>query len=155
MVFENKNKGIFESLDSGRSAQDLQYLAKLKPIVKTVIFCGRQGTPVRGNSDSGTLAFPDGDPAVNDWNFRVLLCFRIDARDVALKEHLESCMRNASYISPKTQNEIVATCGDMIFEDTTNRITQSFFFSVLPDETTDVAGMAQLFLCIRYVDNVE
>jgi hypothetical protein len=64
-------------------------------------------------------------------------------------------MRNATYISPKIQNEIVATCGDIIVEDVTNRITHSGFFSVLADETTDVAGMAQLSLCIRYVDNVE
>jgi hypothetical protein len=123
--------------------------------VKTVIFCGRQGIPVRAHSDTGTLALPGGDPAVNDGNFCALLHFRIDAGDVALKEHLESCMRNATYISPKIQNEIVATCGDIIVEDITNRITQISIFSVLADETTDTAGMAQLSLCIRYVDNVE
>jgi hypothetical protein len=89
---------------------------------------------------------PDGDPAENDGNFRALLHFRIDAGDVALKEHLESYMRNATYISPKIQNEIVTTCGDIIVEDITNCITQSGFFSVLADETTDVAGMAQLSL---------
>jgi hypothetical protein len=61
-------------------------------------------------------------------------------------------MRNATYISPKIQNEIVATCGDIIVKDITNRITQSGFFSVLEDETTDVAGMEQLPPCIRYVD---
>ena len=154
-VFENKKKDIFESLDSGRKAQALQNRAKLNPIVKTVIFCGRQGIPLRGHSDTGTLALPDGDPGVNNGNFRALLSFRIDAGDLALKEHLESCMRNATYISPKIQNEIVATCGDIIVEGITNRITQSGFFSVLADETTDVAGMAQLSLCIRYVDNVE
>jgi hypothetical protein len=64
-------------------------------------------------------------------------------------------MQNATFISPKIQNEIVATCGDIIVEYITNRITQSGVFSVLTDKTTDVAGMAQLSLCIRYVDNVE
>jgi hypothetical protein len=64
-------------------------------------------------------------------------------------------MRNATYISQKIQNEIVATCGDIIVEAITNRITQSGFFSVLVDKTTDVAGIAQLSLCIRYVDNVK
>jgi hypothetical protein len=64
-------------------------------------------------------------------------------------------MRNATYISPKIQNEIVATSGDIIVEVIANRITHSGFFSVLAHETTDVAGMAQLSLCIRYVDNVE
>jgi hypothetical protein len=102
-VFENKKKDIFESLDSGRKAQALQNRAKLNPIVKTVIFCGRQGIPLRGHSDTGTLALPDGDPAVNDGNFRALLRFRIDAGDVALKEHLQSFVRNAAYISPKIQ----------------------------------------------------
>jgi hypothetical protein len=55
----------------------------------------------------------------------------------------------------KFKKEIVATCGDIIVEDITNRINQSSFFSVVADETTDIAGMAQLSLCIRYVDNVE
>jgi hypothetical protein len=64
-------------------------------------------------------------------------------------------MRNATYISPKIQNEIVATCGYIIVEGITNRVAQSGFFSVLADETTEVAGMAQLSLCVRYVDNVE
>ena len=155
MVFENKTKDIFESLDSDRKSQALQNRTKVNQIVNTVILYGHQGIPLRGHSDMGTLALPDGDPAVNDGNFRALLLFRIDAGDVALKEHLESCMRNATYISPKIRNEIVAICGDIIVEDIKNRITQGGFFSVLGDETTDVAGMPQLSLCIRYVDNVE
>jgi len=154
-VFKNKKKDVFESLASGRKAQALQNYAKLNLIVKTVIFCGNQGIPLRGHADMGTLALPDNGPAVNDGKFRALLRFRIDVGDVALKEHLESSVRNATYISPKIQNEIVATCGDIIVEDITNHFTQSGFFSVLADEMTDVAGMAQLSLCIRYVDNVE
>jgi len=55
----------------------------------------------------------------------------------------------------KHSNEIVGTCGDIIVEDITNHIIQNGFFSVLADETTDFAGMAQLSVCIRYVDNVE
>jgi hypothetical protein len=70
-------------------------------------------------------------PTVNDGN--LLLRFRNNAGDTALKEHLESWMRNATYISPKIQNEIVATCGDIIVEDIANRITHSSFFSVLAE----------------------
>jgi hypothetical protein len=132
-VFENKKRDNLESLDSGRKAQALQNRAKLNPIVKTVIFCGRQGIPLRVHSDTGTLALPDGDPG----NFRALLFLRIDTGDVALKEHGEPCMRNATYISPKIKNEIVATCGDIIVEVMTNRITQSGFFSVLADKTIE------------------
>ena len=84
--FENKKKDIFETLDSGRKAQAVQNRAKLNPIVKTVIFCGRQVIPLRGHTETGILALPDGDPAVNGRSFCALLRFRIDAGDVALKE---------------------------------------------------------------------
>ena len=86
-VFENKKKDILKSLDSGRKAQALQNRAKLNPIVKTAVF-GRQGVTLRFHSDTGTLALPDGDPAVTDGNFRAILRFRIDAGDIALNEHL-------------------------------------------------------------------
>jgi hypothetical protein len=85
-VFENKKKDIFKSLDSCRKAEALQNRAKLNPIVKPVIFCGRQGFPLKGHSDMGTLVLPDSDPVVNDGNFRALLRFQIDAGDIALKE---------------------------------------------------------------------
>ena len=62
-VFESRKKDFLESLDSGRKAQALQKSAKLNPIVKNVIFCGREGILLRGHSDKGTLALPDGDPA--------------------------------------------------------------------------------------------
>jgi hypothetical protein len=76
LVFKNKKKDIFESLDTSRKAYALQNLAKLNLIVKTVIVCGRQGIPLRGHSDTGTLALPDGDPAVNnDGNFCAPLYF--------------------------------------------------------------------------------
>jgi len=145
-VFENKKKVICDSPDSVRKPQALQHRAKLNQTVKSVNFCGHQGIPLRGHSDTGTLALPDGDPAVKDGNFRALLRFRIDAGDVAMKEHLQSCMRNTTYLIPNILNENVATCGDIFVEDITTRITQSGFFSVLADETTDVAGMAQLSL---------
>ena len=72
------------------------------------------------------------------------LCYVSESGDLAMRKQLQSCMRNATYIIPNIQNEIVATCGDIFVEDITTRITQSGFFSVLADETTDVAGMAQL-----------
>jgi hypothetical protein len=50
---------------------------------------------------------------------------------------------------------MIATCGDVICQYITTRITHSGFFSVPADETADVAGMAQLSLCILYVDNFE
>jgi hypothetical protein len=46
----------------------------------------------------------DSEPSVSDGKIRALLSSRIDAGDNVMKEHLEPCMRNATYISPKIQN---------------------------------------------------
>ena len=44
-------------------------------------------------------------------NFVELLNFAVRRGDTVLKEHLETCAKNASYISKTTQNEIAAfTC---------------------------------------------
>lgn len=59
------------------------------PIVKTVIFCGRQSIALRGHRDSEMLLNANeniNEPEYNYGNFRQLLRFRIDAGD----EYLES-----------------------------------------------------------------
>jgi len=126
-VFKNQKKDIFGSLDSSKNGPGPLNRAKLNPIVKNFIFCGRQVIPLRGHSNTGTLALAYSDPEVNGGNFRAVLLFKIGAGDIALKEHLEAFMRNAIYISLIIQNEIFVNCGDLIFEYITNCITQSCF----------------------------
>jgi len=56
-----------------------------------------------------------------------VLRFKIDAGDLALKEHLEAFMRNAIYISLKIQNQIFVNCGEIIFQYIKYCITQGYF----------------------------
>lgn len=72
--------------------------------------------------------------------------------DNELKSHLESDNRY-KYIGSKIQNEIITTCGDIIQKKLVQKINFSKCFSILADETTDVANNEQLTLCVRYIDS--
>lgn len=66
-----------------------QNRAKLKPIIETVMFCGRQCLPLRGHRDSGPIDC-DNPPVENDGNFRSLLRFKVMSGDINLAEHLKT-----------------------------------------------------------------
>ncbi|XP_025416778.1 zinc finger MYM-type protein 1-like [Sipha flava] len=104
-----------------------------------------------GHRDSGPLNLTE--PNENDGNFRSLLRFRANSGDVALKTHLETCSKNASYTSPMIANEIISTCGDIILKKIVNKINEAKCFSILVDETSDISGIEQFSLCARYFYN--
>lgn len=122
---------------------------KLKSIVETVIFCGRQGITLRGHRDDG----PSLQTSANHGNFQALLQFRIDAGDQVLKEHLKTADRNATYTSKVIQNEMIAVCGDMIRNEILHKVQEAKYYSIIADEATDEANDEQLSISIRYVDN--
>jgi hypothetical protein len=114
------------------------------------IFCGRQGLALRGHRDSGPLTLEE--PLNNDGNFRALLRFKVHSGDQELANHLKMAAENATYLSPSTQNEIVAACNGLILAKLVERVNSAKGFTVLADETTDISGTEQFSLCARYVD---
>lgn len=67
-----------------------------------------------------------------------------------MKSYLETDSKN-KYISNRTQNEIIDTCGNVILNKIVKKVNESGFFSVLVDETTDVSVKEQLTICVRYL----
>lgn len=130
---------------------------RLRPIVSSIIFCGRQNISLRAHRDDGMFLHPDTDadkgPVANDGNFRALLRFRVDSGDLNLRHHLETASSNATYISKTTQNHLIAACKDEIQETILARVRNARFFSILFDETTDVSATEQLSLSFRYLHN--
>ena len=74
---------------------------------------------------------------------------RADCGDTYLKNHLESCPSNASYLSPDVQKQIIEICGEIIKE---SLVAKASCFSILPDETTDIAVIEQPTVCARYLN---
>ena len=66
----------------------------LTSIINCIELCGQNGMALRGYRDDATILDKS-----HQGNFKSLLDFCVDTGDIYLKEHLETCARNASYIS--------------------------------------------------------
>lgn len=66
---------------------------------------------------------------------------------------LEDGGKRNKYTSPIVQNQIIEACNKIILKKIVDRVNSSKCFSILADETTDVATNEQLSLSARYVDD--
>jgi len=142
----NVGAAVCNQLDIQRREEIQKNRTYLRPIVKSVIFCGKQNLPLRGHRDDGQVLETDDDGV-----FRALLRFRIDSGDAVLAEGLEQASRNATYTSKTTQNEIIACAGELIQADISRRVREAKWYSVMADETSDTARLEQATVIIRYV----
>ena len=65
-------------INTERLKQIKENRLRLRPIVESIIFLGRQNVPFRGHRDDGLL---QSTSPVNEGNFRELLRFRIKSGD--------------------------------------------------------------------------
>lgn len=57
------------------------------------------------------------------------------------------------YISATSQNAIIDVCNSVLFYEIIGKVSEAKFFTVLTDETSDISGTKQVFICVRYIDN--
>ena len=75
-----------------------------------------------------------------------------DAGDKVLEQHFKTAKRNSTYVSARTQNELITIIGEHILATITSEVKAGgTYFSVQADELQDVANKEQLTTCIRYV----
>jgi len=74
-------KYLINILNSARHQQVLENRARLKPIIETIAFLGRQNIAIRGHRDDGSLFDDSYTLSENKGNFRELLNFKISAGD--------------------------------------------------------------------------
>ncbi|XP_023226748.1 uncharacterized protein LOC111627412 [Centruroides sculpturatus] len=85
--------------------------------------------------------------------FEDLIKLKIDAGDHILKQHIEKGAKNATYMSPQIQNEIISLCGDIIRDDITTDVKKACTYNILTDESSDISGKEQLSIHrVRFFD---
>ena len=153
LIQSGKQSDIRNQIVEARRKMVEENRQRLHLIIKTIIFCGQQELPLRGHRDDQDLTA--ATPIENDGVFRASLRLRMDAGDSVLLRHLATAPRNAQYISPRIQNEIIDECGKIISLRIVKEVndTDSQFFTVLADETTDVSKKEQFSVSVRYVKN--
>lgn len=118
----------------------------LRQIVRAILFLARQGLALRGDKEYNT------DSKTNQGNFLALLKL-FSENDPLLHSHLHSPRaKNATYLSPKIQNEVINIIGnDIIRADLVDEIKKAVFYSVMADEVSS-HNIEHLALCVRFVD---
>ena len=103
---KNPNRNIDVKLDRAVAKEMEKNRTFLAPIVSIIVFTARLGLPFRGHRDEGVPLVPTNSEQIDvrSGNFKALLQFRAASGDQVLAQHLETCRRNASYISYQSQN---------------------------------------------------
>ncbi|XP_008187861.1 52 kDa repressor of the inhibitor of the protein kinase-like [Acyrthosiphon pisum] len=147
-VQKNINEDISVKLDSSRKNQIMKNRELLTPIIEAIILCGRQNIAIRGHRDSGKLMIDqtDNEYENNEGNFREILRYRARG-DEQLKLFLES-NGHLKYTSATIQNEIIESCNQILLKRIVSRVNSAQCFSILADETADIANIEQVALCL-------
>jgi hypothetical protein len=146
-VLNKTQPTIPEKLDPQSQKQIAENRTFLASIIKCILFCGRQGIPLRGHRDDGKEEITEK----NQGNFKALLNFRINSGDDVLGSHMEKCNKNASYISKTSQNELLDCVKEFIQREIIQDVKQFSFYGIEADEVTDIANWEQLGLVLRYL----
>ena len=137
------------NIDVCISTDLFQHIQENRHIVKCcaecILYCGRQCIALRGDNEK--INQP-GNPG----NFLAMLKL-VSNHDPVLKSHLKTPrLRNTTYISPHTQNEIIDIIGKrMIQKSIVDEVIQARFYSIMVDEVTSHNQELMPF-CVRFVD---
>jgi hypothetical protein len=117
----------------------------LRQIVRAILYLTKQGLPLRGHRE-------DISSNSNPGNFLALLKDRAD-NDEVLKKHLEQPLaRNSTYLSSRSQNDIIGVIGfDIIRANILKEVKEAKFYAVLADEISS-HNVEHLAVCLRFVD---
>ena len=100
----------------------------LSQIVRAIIFLARQGLALRGHRENITASSNPG-------NFLALLKSYAEVDDVLYAHLYKPRARNATYLSPTSQNQIVSVIGhDIVRANLIAEVKRAIFFAVLADE---------------------
>ena len=119
----------------------------LKQIVRAILFLGKQGLALHGDTENI-------DSSKNPGNFLALLKHYAE-QDEILNAHLQHPKaKNATYISPRSQNDIINVIGYNIIRDSIiDEVKRAgfYFYSVLADEVSS-HNKEHLPICLCFVD---
>ena len=139
----SNTQNIASKLSSAHEKEVQLNRKNLATIISATFFLAKQGLPFRGHDEN--------DKTKNNGNFLELL--NLLAEDnIELKKHMETS--NYKYICHHSQNQIISLISQQIKSHIVNSI--DYFYSIIVDETMDIAKLEQVSFCVRYCnDNLD
>lgn len=145
VTFKEK-RSINECLSKAYEETVQRNTRALLSILDVILALGKRGIALRGSWDEKQKK--------EDGNFHFFIDWRSKVDD-DLKSHLETAKRNARYLSPQIQNEMISAIEDVVRSNIVSKVNKSKFFSVMADETTDAATKEQVAICLRYLEQTD
>lgn len=112
-----------------------------------ILLIARLGLAFRGHEESAHSS--------NRGLYIEIVYFLASTGDQVLKTHLETAAKNALYLSPQIQNEMIDICGRNIREQILEMTRGAGFFTIMMDETRDTAHIEQVIIVARTVRRAE
>jgi len=119
-TYQNPQLEVANQVSSQRLKTIQENRERLRPIVKSIIFCGRNNIPLRGSHDDGPVELSNESQFKG--TFREILKFREDSGDTLLAEQLKNSSARATYVSKTTQTELINCCSLEISEEILKRV---------------------------------
>lgn len=142
------------SIDRAISRENEEQYRKNRDVLESrirgILFCGRNGLPLRGHKDQGPEILPDGCEQ-RDGVLRSVWRLMAKSGDHTLHEHMLYGHKNAQYRHHDIQNDIIDIIGKFIGTKILQRVKRAEMFSVIADETTDNSISEQMSITVRYV----
>ena len=144
--FQNPTATIPYNFETTRKIQISKNRQILKWVIKTIILCGKQCIALRGHRED------IHNSSNNCGNFLAILKL-LSETNSDLKHHLDApSARNATYISPYIQNELIEIISyDILQKGLVEEVKEAKFFSLMADEV-ESHHTEQLPICLRFVD---
>ena len=118
--------------------------------MKCILFLAGQNLALHDHSDDELLC----NTNLHQENFKNLIAFRAETGNIILAKHLETCAWNASYLSPRIQNEPIVLSANVVRNKLLRElIHKQLFYFIMADETTDICSDQQLSISIRFVSS--
>lgn len=138
-------------LNSEHQRQADENLHRLRSVVATVVFCGKQGIALRGHRNESAAS--RASQTANPGNFAALMNFRAAAGDkyACGTFHQARGGKHVTYCGSRIQNDIIECCRDEVRFSLVQEVNSSPFFSVLADEAADCSNKEQMPLVVRFV----
>ncbi len=127
--------------------------AILYAVLHEIETCGRMNLALRGHRDNGPIK-TDVDREHIDYTQGNLRCLiqKAAVHYEVLKDHLQNGPKNATYLSPEIQNDLIISIGKVMLNKICAEVSEAKYFAISADETTDVHKSHQMVVTLRYVD---
>ena len=142
---ENPEKTISVMIDKKRVENIAENQHVLKCVAEAILYCGRQCIALRGDKEQC-------EGVGNPGNFLSLMKL-IGNHHLELKQHLDvPKLRNATYLSPEIQNEMIDVIGNKIIQHSiVQEVRNAQIYTIMVDEVTS-HNTNMMPVCIPFVD---